>query len=269
MRNENYRCCAVLFMAFLLLPVAFADNALCAVYPYEGDGVYCPCSNDVFCGGAGSCEFTDSGDRITAKARCYDWVFDPLPRCKLVTMCETSQIDCGGWGYSGNMDCGSTGSFTCRYSKCNKPPECSDGIDNDGDGCTDFNPPMGVEPDDACSTALDTSESSKGVCCAKVGGGLLGNGCRSAACPAGGDTIYDAGCGERYPSYPYCCCKAGYRFNPELRKCVERYTKCFTTACFGDTSNPLECLTLDRTWACCSGSARGYDYNYYEDIVIY
>ncbi|PIO03555.1 hypothetical protein COT48_04430, partial [Candidatus Woesearchaeota archaeon CG08_land_8_20_14_0_20_47_9] len=157
-----------------------------------------------------------------------------------MTKCETPQqaVSCGVWSYS-TFDCGSSGSYVCRNGVCNAPPQCSDGIDNDGDGCTDFNPPAGISPDDGCMGPYDNSESPA-VCCEKVTGGLLGNGCTSAACPAEGDII-PAGCSQRYPDYPACCCKAGYRYDPIEKACADRYKRCYIQSCFDDTSNPLAC----------------------------
>ncbi|OIO62692.1 hypothetical protein COT48_03535 [Candidatus Woesearchaeota archaeon CG08_land_8_20_14_0_20_47_9] len=175
--------------------------------------------------------------------------------------------NCGGRGY--HVEDWSDSNKIWKIAVCNAPPQCSDGIDNDGDGCIDFAPTMaGVEPDDGCSNALDTAEATSLPCCAKVQN-VLGGGCRSGACPAEGDTVSGVSCGERYPGYPYCCCKAGYRFDLGLRKCVERYTPCYSTSCFDDTSNPLSCLNPAKTRACCSGSPLGYDYNYWDAITIY
>lgn len=174
--------------------------------------------------------------------------------------------DCEGEGYSVYVT--DYGSWYLYIARCNPVPACRDGIDNDGDGCTDTR-------DDGCVNVDDESEAP-GVCCEAVGGGLLGGGCTSAVCPAEGDDLtLQTGCWSKYyagsplGTYPNCCCKAGYKFNPTLKKCVERHARCYAASCFDDTSNPLECLSYDRGRACCSGSALGYDYNYWAPITIY
>ena len=172
--------------------------------------------------------------------------------------------DCEGEGYSVYVT--DYGSWYLYIARCNPVPACRDGIDNDGDGCTDTR-------DDGCVNVDDESEAP-GVCCEAVGGGLLGGGCTSAVCPAEGDDLtLQTGCWSKYyagsplGTYPNCCCKSGYTF---LRgSCVEKFQKCFIATC-GDppTSSCIETRGSTK-WACCPASIKGIDYNYYEPIKIY
>lgn len=172
--------------------------------------------------------------------------------------------DCEGEGYSVYVT--DYGSWYLYIARCNPVPACRDGIDNDGDGCTDTR-------DDGCVNVDDESEAP-GVCCEAVGGGLLGGGCTSAVCPAEGDDLtLQTGCWSKYyagsplGTYPNCCCKAGYTFlgGP----CVEKFEKCFSSTC-GDPPT-LSCIKTrgSTKLACCPASIKGIDYNYYEPIKIY
>ena len=268
---------ALLLLIVLAVSAAMVSAAIdecwcCVAQSKDEYGVYSPdyqCTGGIChylgCSGCDCVYTTMGGDSPWARSRCNKgW-----PSCAYGFESSLGYVpNCGGWGYYINDL--SDASKIWKIAVCHTPPQCSDGKDNDGDGCIDFAPTMaGVEPDDGCSSALDTAEATSFPCCAKVQN-VLGGGCRSGACPAEGDTVSGVVCGERYPAYPYCCCKAGYRFKPESRKCVERHQRCNDfTSCFDETSNPLECLNSERTQACCSGSIKGYDYDYMETITLY
>ncbi len=90
--------------------------------------------------------------------------------------------DCSDIGFiSGTVTCNPPGDMReCMFdtSQCVSPiPQCSDGVDNDGNGCADYS-----SGDTGCSSASDTTES----------GGSCPSGCTPATCASLG---YECGTG--------------------------------------------------------------------------
>lgn len=113
-----------------------SDNGICGTYPYKT--VFGP----LFPPPAGSCG--SASGIVTASAPTTNLCSTSGQTASAVTKSGTPWV----WGW------------TCSYggtvTSCSAPlPQCSDGIDNDGDGKIDVN---GAPPDPDCTSASDNNE---------------------------------------------------------------------------------------------------------------
>ena len=149
---------------------------------------------------------------INGGSSCGDGTCDPGETCLADSCCNgvtynpSTQVCCSGTTHTGNCcsDTDCTSPNTCASNICTSPsPECSDGIDNDGDGQTDY-------PNDAgCSSNEDNDETNCGdtICeggetcsscpadCGCTGGNICCSGtCQIPTCSQNSDCGIDTAC---------------------------------------------------------------------------
>lgn len=108
-----------------------------------------------------ACTDGDGGQNITIKAKCSDQLGSNVDSC-------LDNVTLEEWYCQGNecrsaiFNCTAEGYDACVDGACvnnPEPPECSDGIDNDGDGAVDW------PADFSCSSSKDDDEASPVAAC--------------------------------------------------------------------------------------------------------